>query len=187
MAAAAPKKKPKPLTPKMQLFVDEFLIDKKGAAAAERAGYPAKSAKQIAYKLLQDERVCAAIDKVLEVHAMRAAEAVSLLADWGRGTVKRFLKVQEDGKMVINLAHPEAQENLHLLKKVKQKRRIITTEHAQIEEITTEIDLHDAKDAVHKILQLHGRYAPQKHDHTTNGKDLPVGPPPNIYMPDNGR
>lgn len=187
MAVAKFKKKPKPLTAKQKLFVAEYLEDKNGAAAAERAGYSPKNAKQQAHELLQDERINAAIDKVLDVYAMRASEAVSLLAEWARGNVKRFLKVNEDGIMTINLAHDEAQRNLHLLKKVKQKRRITRTDYGEIEDITTEIELYDAKDAVHKILQLHGRYAPQKHDHTTNGKDMPAGPPPNIYMPDNGR
>ncbi|NML67618.1 terminase small subunit [Hymenobacter sp. RP-2-7] len=186
MAAAAPKKKPKPLTNKQKEFVTEYLLDKNGAAAAERAGYSAKCSKQTAHDLLQDERIMAAIDKVLDEKAMRASEAIGLLADWGRGTVKRFLKVQEDGKMVINLAHAEAQENLHLLKKVKQKRRITRTEHGEFEDITTEIELYDAKDAVHKILQLHGRYAPQKVDHTTLGQALPA-PQSNIFVPDNGR
>jgi phage terminase small subunit len=187
MAAAAPKKKPKDLTDKQKAFVVEYLVDKNGAAAAERAGYAPKDSKQQAWNLLHNERVRAEIDKVLDVYAMRASEAVALLAEWGRGNIKRFLKANEDGAIVINLSHDEAQQHLHLLKKVKQKRRIFTTDNGQIEDITTEIELYDAKDAVHKVLQLHGRYAPQKVDHTTNGKDMPAGPPPNIYMPDNGR
>lgn len=46
------------------------------------------------------------------------------------------------------------------------------------------IELHDAKDATDKILKLLGAYAPEKHDITTNGNDLPGS---NIYVPDNGR
>lgn len=187
MAAAAKSKKPKALTDKQQAFVSEFLVDKNGAAAAERAGYPAKSAKQQAYKLLQDERIGAAIDKILDVHAMRASEGIALLADWGRGSVARFLKVDEQGHMSINLTHEEAKANLHLIKKLKQTRTSYLVDEMERVEVKTEIELYDAKDAVHKILQIHGRYAPQKVDHTTNGKELPAGPPPNIFMPDNGR
>jgi phage terminase small subunit len=187
MSAAAKPKKPNPLSAKMQAFVSEFLVDKNGAAAAQRAGYSAKSAKQEAYKLLQDERIGAAIDKALEAHAMRASEGIALLADWGRGSVARFLKVDEQGNMSINLHHDEAQQHLHLIKKLKQTRTSYIVEEMERVEVKTEIELYDAKDAVHKILQIHGRYAPQKHDHTTNGKDLPAGQGPNIYMPDNGR
>jgi|GEM_PF-5220224 len=60
----------------------------------------------------------------------------------------------------------------HLIKKVKETRYGL------------EIETHDAKDATDKILKLHGAYAPEKHDVTTNGKDLPGS---NIMMPDNGR
>jgi phage terminase small subunit len=187
MFTPGPKTKRKKLTAKQLAFVEFYCVDWNGTKAAEQAGFSPKSARQQAANMLAEEHIQAAIAKRMEVYSMSAAEAVAKMAEWGRGNMKRFLKVQEDGKMVINLGHDEAQQYLHLLKKVKQKRRIITTEHAQIEEITTEIDLHDAKDAVHKILQLHGRYAPQKVDHTTNGKDMPAGPPPNIYMPDNGR
>lgn len=186
MAAAAPKKKRKALTDKQKLFVAEYLLDKNGAAAAERAHYPPKNSKQIAYKLLQDERIREAIDNELDVHAMRASEAIALLADWGRGSMRPFLQVNESGHQVINLSTEKAKDNLHLIKSVKQKRFITRTENGEFEEITTEVSLHDAKDAVHKILLLHGRYAPQKYDHTTNGENMPaVGS--NIYLPDNGR
>ncbi|GAA3940548.1 hypothetical protein GCM10022406_25680 [Hymenobacter algoricola] len=48
----------------------------------------------------------------------------------------------------------------------------------------TAVELHDAKDAVSQMLKIHGAYAPEKHDITTNGNDLPGS---NIMMPDNGR
>jgi phage terminase small subunit len=187
MSAAAKSKKPKPLTIKQLVFVNEFLVDKNGAAAAERAGYPAKSAKQMAYKLLQDERIGAAIDKILDVHAMRSSEAVALLADYGRGSIARFLKVGFDGALEFDLSHPEAQGSLHLIREMTQTTTTIAMGESERTERRTTIKLHDAKDAVKEILKLHGRYAPQKHDHTTNGKDLPAGQGPNIYMPDNGR
>lgn len=187
MPAAAKKKKYKALTDKQKLFVAEYLTDKNGAAAAERAGYSPKAAKQEAYKLLQDERISGLIDKALDVHAMRASEAVALLADWGRGSVARFLKVDEQGNLSINLRHEEAQQHLHLIKKLKQTRTSYMVGDMERVDVKTEIELYDAKDAVHKILQLHGRYAPQKVDHTTLGEKLPSGPAANIYMPDNGR
>jgi phage terminase small subunit len=46
------------------------------------------------------------------------------------------------------------------------------------------VELHDAKDAVDKLLKLQGAYAAEKHDLTTNGKDLPGT---QLYLPDNGR
>lgn len=177
---------PKGLTDKQKLFVAEYLVDKNGAAAAQRAGYAAKNSKQEAYKLLKDERIGAAIDKALDVHAMRASEAISLLADWGRGSIARFLKVDEHGNLSLNLQHDEAQQHLHLIKKLKQYRTTYVVAEVEHVEVKTEVELYDAKDAVDKILKLHGRYAPQKIDHTTNGQDMP-GVGSNIYLPDNGR
>ena len=193
MAAAKKKKstkgtatRAKGLTDKQQLFVAEYLVDKNGAAAAQRAGYSAKNSKQEAYKLLQNERICAAIDQVLDLHAMRASEAVSLLADWGRGSIARFLKVGVDGTLEFNLSHPEAKDHLHLVKEMTQTTVTIMMGEAERTERRTTVKLHDAKDAVHKILQLHGRYAPQKFDHNHKIKELP-GEGSNIYLPDNGR
>lgn len=186
MPAASRPQKPNPLTAQQLHFVECYCVHWNGTRAAEEAGYSPKSARQQASNLLADERVQAAVAKRMELFSMSAAEAQAKLAEWGRGSVARFLKANADGAIVINLAHPEAQEHLHLLKKVKQKRRIIRTDSAEIEEITTEIDLHDAKDAVHKTLLLLGKYAPQKFDHTTNGKDMPA-PQSNIFVPDNGR
>ena len=51
----------KKLTPMMQLFAIEYIIDFNGQEAAARAGYSSKRAAQQAYRLLQDDRVLAAI------------------------------------------------------------------------------------------------------------------------------
>ncbi len=49
------------LTPKQQLFVAEYVIDHNGAAAAVRAGYSARSGKQIANELLTKPDLRAAV------------------------------------------------------------------------------------------------------------------------------
>lgn len=50
-----------PLTPKVLRFIEEYLVDLNGAHAAKRAGYSAKSAKEIAYELLGKPAVAEAI------------------------------------------------------------------------------------------------------------------------------
>ncbi len=42
------------LSLKKQRFVEEYLVDLNGTAAAIRAGYSVRSAKQIAHVLLED-------------------------------------------------------------------------------------------------------------------------------------
>ena len=41
-----------PLSPKRQRFVDEYLVDNNATAAAKRAGYSARTAKQQGSRLL---------------------------------------------------------------------------------------------------------------------------------------
>lgn len=55
----------KKLTPMMQLFALEYIIDFNGQEAAARAGYSSKRAAQQAYRLLQDERILAAINDAI--------------------------------------------------------------------------------------------------------------------------
>lgn len=185
MAKESPAQKPKALSAKAKAFVIEYCIDWNATAAAQRAGYPAKSARQQGSNLLADERVQAAITKHMDVYAMSASEAIAKLADWGRGSIQRFLKVDEQGGLSINLLHIEATGNLHLIKKLKQTKTSYMVGDMERVDVKTEVELYDAKDAVHKILQIHGRYAPQKFDHTTKGEALQPGS--NIYVPDNGR
>jgi len=55
----------KKLTPMMQLFALEYIVDFNGQEAAARAGYSPKRAAQQAYRLLQDDRVLAAITEAI--------------------------------------------------------------------------------------------------------------------------
>jgi len=176
--------RPKQLTDKQKRFIEEYCIDFNGTKAAQRAGFSAKTAREQASQMLHKPHVKDAVEKRMAIYSMTAAEGIKRLTDWGRGSVKQFLKVDEQGHMSINLAHPEAKEHLHLIKKVKQTRSTMLIGEVERVEVRTEVELYDAKDAVHKILQIHGRYAPQKFDHTTLGQPLPGS---NIYLPDNGR
>jgi len=61
----------KPITPKQRRFADEYLLDLNGAAAARRAGYSAKSADKIAWRLLRTPQVRGYLDRKMEVEAER--------------------------------------------------------------------------------------------------------------------
>lgn len=51
----------KPLTPKQQRFVSEYLVDLNATQAAIRAGYSSKRADQAGYQLLRNSGVAAAV------------------------------------------------------------------------------------------------------------------------------
>lgn len=59
------------LTRKQQRFVEEYLIDLNAAQAAIRAGYSAKTAKEIGYELLTKPHVRARVDEALAERSRR--------------------------------------------------------------------------------------------------------------------
>jgi len=61
----------KPLTPKQKRFVQEFLIDSNGAAAARRAGYSARTSDRIAERLLRNVEIRKMIDAALAEQSQR--------------------------------------------------------------------------------------------------------------------
>lgn len=59
------------LTPKQELFVREYLIDKNGTQAAIRAGYSEKCAGQQAFENLSKPEIVAAIDRAIAAQYKR--------------------------------------------------------------------------------------------------------------------
>lgn len=177
------------MTAKQKLFCIEYMVDLNGAAAARRAGYSASTARQKAHGLLQDSEVKAEIARLMEDKAMSAEEAVYRMTQMARGSLAPFLRYTEykqldaDGKqkvddkgkplpptisVSIDLTTEEARANLHLLKELK------STEWGY------ELKIHDPKDAVDKVIQLHGKYKQLPGDaggdkNTTNIYVLPDG------------
>lgn len=141
-----------PLTDLQRAFIDEYLVDLNGAAAARRAGYSAASARSIASENLTKPDIRAAIDARLKERAMSADEAIARLTEMARGSVGAFVRVQ-DGKATLDISSAGAP--LHLIRKLKVTERHLGEE---LREVKTELELHDAKDALVQILKLHGSY-----------------------------
>ncbi|GAB4017123.1 terminase small subunit [Spirosoma koreense] len=162
--------KPDPLsslTEKQRLFVLSYVEHGNGARAAREAGYAEKHARIEAAKLLKKPAIKAAIGSFMEEHGMSAGECIGRLTHWARGSLEPFIAYVEEvqynpltgtpfldthsqpvTKLTarLDLTSEEARANLHLLKKIKQGPHGL------------EIELTDPKDAVDKLLQVHGRY-----------------------------
>ncbi|WP_342088026.1 terminase small subunit [Dyadobacter sp. OTU695] len=165
------------LTPKQRRFVEEYTKDWNASGAAFRAGYSEKTCGVIGYENLKKPEIKKAIDDRVEAHCMSANEALIRMSDFGRGKMTPFLGIDDQSNVVVDLASLPAQENLHLIKKLKQTRRTIMGDPKKgvpnITEVYTEIEIHDSKDAVAKVLQMHGKLIDRKTiDHTSGG--LPV-------------
>lgn len=142
------------LNDKQRLFVELYCQFRNGARAAREAGYAEVGCRQEAYRLLTNADILAAISYVMEQMSMSKGEALGRMTAWGRGSMGHFLT--EEGE--LTLTSDEAKANQDLLKKVRQRKIVRTTPSGdRIEEVQTEIELHDAKDAVEKLLQIHIR------------------------------
>lgn len=162
------KAKERTLTAKERRFVEEYCDCLNAAKAARKAGYSEHSAKEIAYENLTKPHISKAIKERFESMAMPAEEGIKRLTDMGRANFEKFLKLSESGTIEINLATDEAKDNLHLIKKVKQQKRVVTTDTAVLETITYEVELHDAKDAIKTLLEVQGKFGGLKEDIVVN-------------------
>ena len=149
-------------TEKQTRFIEEYCIDYNGAAAARRAGYSVRTAREQATGLLAKPHIKEAVRLKMAELSMGAEEAIKRMADWGRGNLEPFIDFDEDtGALRIDLSKEDARKSLHLIKKLKQNDTIVkerSTKDSQVIERSFEIELHDAKDAVDKILKVHGKY-----------------------------
>lgn len=134
----------KELTPREAKFVERYAVHLNGARAAREAGYSEHSCYEIAWENLRKPQIKAALVPLLEARQMSVEEGLSRLADWARGSVNPFVK--EDG--TLDLTSETARAHMHLIKKITQGPRGIA------------IELHDAKDAVVKILEAQGKINP---------------------------
>ena len=87
------QEKPRPLNPRQQRFVAEYLVDLYGTQAAIRAGYAAKCAHVTAHQFLRNPKIVAALSagkaaqfRSAELSASRVLEELRRLAFVDLGT-----------------------------------------------------------------------------------------------------
>lgn len=144
------------------------------------------SARTIASRLFAKVNIKAAVKKLINDKAMSAEEALARISDIARGTHAPFIKVGEDGFVYFDFSHPEAKNNLHLIKEIETKReRRIEGEGEDAEEWEGEwvkVKLHDAYAANRDILKYHGKLT-EKLD--LSNKDGSLKSVVNVYLPQN--
>ena len=153
-------KKPKPLTHKQQLFVDEYLKCWNAAEAARRAGYPEKSAYNIGWQNVRKLEISEAIKARLDEVHVSADEALKLNADIARGDIAEVMDISSVG---FNLDMQAAQEKgmTRLIKKVKQKTTtyLAKSKSGEDREVTElEIELYPADAAIERAMRVHGLF-----------------------------
>lgn len=117
------------------------------------AGY--ESARVEASKKFAKPNIAAEIKYRLEQDAMSVAEVVKRIGDMARASHEPFIKIADDGFVYFDFSHPDAKNNLHLIKKIetKRERRIEGSGESQ-EEWEGEwvkVELHDAAAALRDL------------------------------------
>ena len=82
------------MTSQQKRFVEEYIVDCNGAAAARRAGYSEKTARVKACQLLKDESIKSAIQERLTELAMSSQEALKQISDMARTRLNEFMVVR---------------------------------------------------------------------------------------------
>ncbi len=175
------------LTRKNHVFISEYIKSFNGADAARRAGYSEKTAYSIASKLLRNVDISDEIKRRIDEVAMSANEVLLRLAEQARSSQKPFIRITDDGFVYFDFSHPDAKDNLHLIKKLKSKRTRRVDgpidDKTEYEDEWVEVELYDAQAALALLGRYHGLFT-DKVDLSSKGKELATV---NVYIPSNGR
>ncbi len=140
-------------TDKLRLFVRYYTGDcnLNGAKAARKAGYPARSARQIASENLSKPYVRAEVDRILGEQAMSRSEVLARLTQHGRGDMREF--IGKSAKQLKN--HPDGQ----LIRKIKHTVITYGKDDDQRTEERIELELYDAQAALVQLGKYHKLFA----------------------------
>ena len=148
------------LNSKQRMFVNEYLKCYNATLAAKRSGYTGddNTLGVTGYNLLRNPKIKEAISQRLSETAMSPDEVVKRLGDIARGSIAPFITLREgDENITLDLTTPQAQANLHLIKKITQRRIIRTKgDDEEIDDTTLSIEMYPADGALNTLAKHHG-------------------------------
>ena len=149
-----------PLTNKQRAFVLEYVKDWNATQAAIRAGYSADTARSIGHENLTKPDIRAEIDRHfadmgLTADRIKAEQMALAFSDLGD-----FVTIQAGGGVIVNDSS-QLKGRTKLIKKIKERRKILTKAEGDGEEMIIdsqiEIELYDkqkALDVLGKVVGL---------------------------------
>ena len=141
------KAKGKALNDRQRAFVEHYLVCWNASEAARRAGYSKKTAREIGRENLTKPDIRAEIERRFAELGMGSDEVLARLASHARGSLQPFLQTQGEN-VLVDLTSDDAQAHLHLIKKIKTKKRSYTRDDEPVTETETEIEIHDPQTAL---------------------------------------
>jgi phage terminase small subunit len=171
-----PAKKPG-LTAKQKRFVLEYLLDMNGSAAAIRAGFSPRTARETAYQLLRKPHVQQELSKRMADVAtrleMRVEDVVREYVKIARANITDFLSFGPDG---VDLKH-SSERTPEQLAAIAEVRMFAGGDGKK----SVALKLHSKTDALLALGRHLGMFV-DRHDLRVEGKAEV-----RFYLPDNGR
>lgn len=144
------------LTAKQRAWVLELPKDFNATAAALRAGYSERTARQIGSENLSKPYLMAEVEKEFEKRAMSLDEAMARITEQGRSNIADFFGISPDGERV-SLDPDMVRQQGHLIKKLKaQAVTKFNKKGDPYEYSTIEIELYDAQRALELMAKHRG-------------------------------
>jgi phage terminase small subunit len=151
----------KPLTPRMERFVSEYLIDLNATQAAVRAGYGPAAAEKASFRLLRlpevRRRVQEAEEARRERNAITADRIRAELARVAFANLADLIRIQPDGAAVIDLTDATRQQ-LAALGEITVDEYTEGRGDAAREVKRVKVKLHDKLGALDKLAKIERLY-----------------------------
>lgn len=109
------------LTARESAFVEHYLSCRNAAEAARRAGYSAKSARQIGSENLSKPHIQEEIARFTEAAGMSKEEVLAGLVEHATASMGDFVGVDKKGQPFSKLKQAQADGKLHLIKRLDLK------------------------------------------------------------------
>lgn len=168
------------LTDKQRAFVLEYVKDWNATQAAIRAGYSEKTAMEQGYQLLQKPSVRQLVDMHLANMGITADRVLAEQAALAFSDLGDFVTIQAGGGVLVNDSE-HLKGRTKLIRKIKEKRKILTKAEGDGEEMIIdsqlEIELYDkqkALDVLGKHTSGRERINAPKVEHQTDPTKQPA-------------
>jgi len=161
------------LKPNHQKFVDclakgqpQYKAYKNAIYTGNKATVSYDTLSSSASNLIRNHNIRTALEERCRILAMGRQEAIQRMSDFARGTPGHFVRVGYEGELEIDLSTDNAKNNIHLIKKIKQKKTIkaVSTDEEsgeiiEVYDLHTEIEMYSAADATAKIMRARGHFS----------------------------
>lgn len=152
------------MTDRQRAFIEHYLICLNATESARRAGYIG-DANTVGPRLLANPAIRRIVDARMAEMKLTADEVLRRLSDHATSSMGDFIRVNDDGSAVLDLAKAKAEDKLHLIKKLKTTTRTIRHQDDEPEVvITTEIELHDPQAALVNVGRHHKLFTDKVED-----------------------